>query len=276
MCPWRTPSILCALAMVSACGAEVEPWRAPQVSTSAPEHADVIIDAPTYMIELNKEQVLFFVDEDGSVGMLGAVRTGGSVLDHVALRDASPAVVYHALSRDPVPPELMLLQESLGVEEHARPFEAAIEGRSAGWMRNVSRATSSSPCLNATFSTNHCAHSSYDEHLCKLNSSASWTRQVSHAHRYKAGFCLQQGTSVGTLTYRRQTSGCSYSSTEHVVWGYAPGGLHPKIHSATTYLTYVWWRPSGASRRSFRHIGGYSSGDVFDWGQRWSRSTACD
>lgn len=278
---------LCSLTLAAftlACGADIVPPDAtlppPDIVEPVPQapvndDVEAVRAEPTYVLNLEgKERVSFFVDEDGSVGVLGEVRTGGSILDHVSLRDASPAVIYHAISPDPVPAALLDLHKRLLDDGEVEDFELATDGRAPGWMLSVSQATSSSPCLNATFNTNHCAHGSYDDYLCKFNSSGSWNWRVGHAHRYKAGFCVQQGDSRSELTYSTQANGCTYFRALATVWGRS--FFTPEVYSATTYLSYVWWRPSGAARRSFRLTGGFSSGDVFDWGQRWSRSTACD
>lgn len=279
--PIHTLCLACAALSIACGGALPDEALAPETVPmrdlpGLDAATEIRVVEPTFVIDVREgERVAFYVDPEGSVGMLGTVATGASVLDHVALRDASPAVVHHAISEAPVPEALRALHDRLVADGEVEPFEVATSGRAPGWMRFVASANTASPCYNSTFRTNHCEHESYDDYLCKLNSSGSWTWRVGHAHRYKAGFCVQSGASKSVLSFNEHAGACQYWRDFNAIWGF--DFSQPEVYfQATSYLTYVWWRPSGAPRRSFQLTGGYASGDTFDWGQRWSRSTECD
>jgi len=244
---------------------------------------DVVIDEPSFVLNLRSgEELSFFVHDDGSVGVSGRNRDGGSVLDDPLLQDATPAELFHAVSREPMPPGLAVHHDRLLADGRVLPLEEALAGVPAGW-RNQVHLNSSSPCYNSTFVTNHGDHPSYDRTVIRLNSSGNLYWTTGSVDRYKAGFCLQEGQGHSELTYLWGESGphselggqCAYYRTRSVVWGRAsPTTL--QTYSATTYRTYVWWRPSGASRRVFRHIAGNASGDVYDWAQRYRESGPCN
>ncbi|MCB9651857.1 MAG: hypothetical protein H6730_35450 [Deltaproteobacteria bacterium] len=225
-------------------------------------------EAPRYVIELPGEEVRFLVDEYGSVGVLGVSRTGVSVLDEPELDEASPAVVFHALSREPIPEALLRLHEDLVGRGRVPRLEEAIAGRVAGWARPTARALSQ-PCRNSTFTELHCAHPDYDSSVCWLNISGARETWVPYAHRFKAGYCLQDGQNWGHLYYKNVLNCGNHANfADHYIWGEG----HP-IYDATTYFTYVWWRPSDAPLRAFHHMSTF--GGTRDFASRYSQSP-CD
>lgn len=263
---------LVTLILSSACGG-VDPSAEPPIATIEPgaggeSHPDDLTAVPSYMIELPGEDVRFFVDEYGSVGILGTSRTGVSVLDHPELDEAPPAVVFHALSEKRIPDEFLALHEDLVDQGEIAPLEALIAARPAGWARPLGQAVSQ-PCVNSTFKDRHCAHPSYDSSVCWLNISGSRMTWVPYAHRFKAGYCLQDGTNWGNLYYQDVLNCGNHANfPKHYIWG------EPyTIYNATTYFTYVWWRPSSAPLRAFRHFSTW--GGTRDFASRYSQS-ACD
>ena len=235
---------------------------------------DAVEDKPSFAVEApGGARLLFFADDDGSVGVLGEVPDGserGSAIDHPELQEATPAMIYFAVTGDDseIPEALVAHHEGLAREAGLPRLEVALEGRERGWLLADPNPQFGSPCSNATFTVNHCGHSAYDEAFCKKNTSASWNWYVPGADRYKAGFCLQQGQAQSWLYYQVQGANCTYFQP-HYIWGFN-SALFDEEYSATTYRSWVWWRGAGSPRRLWYHFGGNGSGDVFDWGQRYS------
>jgi hypothetical protein len=240
-------------------------------------------EKPSFVVSVpDAGRLLFFVDEhDDGVAVLGEVpsySTRVSALDHPELQDATPAMIYYAVTDDEseIPKVLVAHHDGAAREFDLAQLEVALEGRDRGWfLAEPPSQQSSSPCANATFTANICAHPEYDEALCKKNTSGTWIWHVPGAYRYKAGFCLQKGQSHSWLTYEHvrwndQLGGCEGCQVLHVPWG-LESLLFDEKWSATTYLVYVWWKGAGSAwARSFSHVGGFGTGDVFDWGQRYS------
>jgi len=237
---------------------------------------EVLPEIPDFVVDLEgRERISFRVSDDGSVGVLAEAGDAGSVLDHVLLKDTSPAVIYHAISRDPVPPELLELHAGLHADGEIEDFASATQGRLPGWMLNVSMIDTSSPCLNSTFRERHCSHPSYEANLCILNGTGPRSWNAMNAHRYKAGVCVQEGSARSTLMsiYRNTDvgDGCGYHQavSYRYIWSNSSW-------SATTYLTYVWWRSSNGDRRNFHLTGGTKYNSLMDIAHRYSRNRSCD
>lgn len=228
------------------------------------------VDRPKYVIELPGEEVRFLVDEFGSVGILGVSQTGVSVLDEPELDEASPAVVFHALSEDPIPSDLLWLHEDLVHQGRVPPLEDALAGRLAGWARPRAQALSQ-PCRNSTFKDRHCAHPSYDSSICWLNIEGYRLNHVSQARRFKAGLCVQNGGARSALIRQNEISCTSFDNTSHFIWGEPEDQPYGTVFVATTYLSYVWWRPSNAPLRYFASNLGPTNMGVYDWALRYSR-----
>ena len=256
----------------------------PEAYVSRLRKADnVVKEEPSFVVSVpDGERLLFFVDEhDEGVAVLGEVpsySTRGSALDHPQLQDATPAMIYYAVTKDDseIPEVLVAHHDGVAREFDLAQLEVALEGRDRGWfLTEPPNTQSSSPCANATFTTNICAHPEYDEAVCKKNTSGSWIWRVPGAYRYKAGFCLQRGRAQSWLSYEHvrwndQQGWCEGCRVLHVAWGWESLSSGEKW-SATTYLVYVWWKGAGSSwARSFEHVAGFGTGDVFDWGQRYS------
>ncbi len=239
------------------------------------EDVELTQDEPSFLLTLpSGERLSFYMDADGSAGVLGELPVGskvGATLDHPALQGASPAMVYFAVVDEGVeiPLGLRAHHEGLAREGKVPALAEAVSGLKQGWLLRAPAITEDSPCLNATFTANHCAHPDYTDAVCKLNTGADWSWNVPGANRYKAGFCLQEGSARSWLFYRSEASGCTYFSAQNFVWGFN-SYLFGDTYSATTYFTYTWWRGSGAPHRWFFHFGGDGVGDVFDWGNRYS------
>lgn len=243
---------------------------------------NVVIEKPSFVVNIpDGERLMFFVDDhDDGVAVLGEIHsssTRGSALDHPDLQDATPAMIYHAVTKDDseIPEALVQHHDFAAREFDLAQLEVMLEGRDRGWFLTAEpNPQSSSPCLNATFTTNICANPAYDEAYCKKNTSGSWLWNVPGAYRYKAGFCLQQGQAHSWLTYTHGNwdpnfngGACVVWNDLHVAWG-QDSLLFDQKWAATTYLNYVWW--TGSEVRNYSHFGGYGTGDLFDWGQRYS------
>lgn len=226
---------------------------------------------PSISLELPGERVDFLVDEDGSVGVLGASSSGVSVLDNPGLDDKSPAVIFHALSTDPIPVALLKLHAQLVVDGEVPELVSEIGSRPAGWAANLPQALSQ-PCKNSTFRNRHCQHASYDDQYCRTNVEDHEYIKVEYAHRFKAGYCLQSGQNRAFLFYKQVLACENYDDHgKAFVWGQDSFENNTK-YSATTYRSYVWWRPSTALLRVFTHSAGGGTNDVFDFGARYSTS----
>jgi hypothetical protein len=109
--------------------------------------------------------------------------------------------------------------------------------------------------------------------MCLFNTDGNLTWNVSEAYRYKAGFCLQEGTARSWLAYCDGAGSidgeCLYYRLDNFVWG-ASSYSNGDRYSATTYFHYTWWRPSNVSRRAFFHRAIGDTGAVFDFGNRYS------
>ncbi len=249
----------------------------PSVMAELPDelgpNVEVAEDVPTFSLARGGGASLsFFVAEDGSVGMLEEIPLDsgvGSVLDHPLLRDASPAMVYHAITNDgsEMPDELYIHHEDLAAAGELAPLEEALAGQERGWAATMS--STENPCTNAVFDAAHCANPEYDEELCFFNASGNLTWNVPGPDRYKAGFCLQEGSARSWLYYRQQYPDCFYGYGHNYVWG-AESHLLGDEYNAPTYANYIWWRASGGLRRLFYHnaIGG--AGAVYDFGNRYT------
>lgn len=286
----KTLSLVLAACSVGACGPDLPshpPAAAiPEDATRLPDDAEalpgaVVVDEPSFLLHLQSgEELSFYIYDDGTVGVAGLNRQGGSVLDDPLMQDASPAEIFHAVSNDPMPPGLAIHHGRLAADGEVPPLEEAIDAVPAGW-RNRVRFSSSSPCLNATFAAAHGAHPSYPSSIIRLNTSATWTYVTRSVDRYKAGFCLQSGQGKGALNYKIEETGprpealgtCGYSGYRNI-YGQTPA-FSMLNYSATTYRSYLWWRPSDAPRRKFWHRAGYSVGDTYDWAQRFRVSGPC-
>lgn len=266
-------------ALIAACGADSDNYKPlPEESGSLPKdanHPDGKAAKPKYVIRLPGEEVRFLVDEYGSVGLFGASQTGVSVLDEPELDEASPAVVFHALSTEPIPEDLLWLHDDLVKQGRSAPLEETIAGRIAGWARPRAQAISE-PCRNSTFRDRHCSHPAYAQSSCWLNVTGNRTSIISHADRYKGGFCLQNGHLVSYL-WRVNQNGCGmndYDSNSFAyIWGENSTYYPSNPYSATTYFTYVWWRPSNAPLRRFYMSTGINNGPdgTYDVAQRYTR-----
>lgn len=250
------------------------------VSDEIVDHSDleIVAEQPDLILPLKGgSQLGFTLDEDGSIGILEEVPKGAnvaSVLDDPWLRDASPAVIWYALTTEGVeiPEPLRVHHENLAAIGELAPLEEALAGQLRD-LAPVPLADETSPCLNATFDTNHCDHPDYDESMCLFNTSGNWAWNTYGTDRYKAGFCLQEGTARSWLYYwpgAAPVDGeCVYFRFNTFVWGagsYANGDRY----SAETYLTYVWWRGANAAHRAYFHRAIADSGAVLDFGNRYS------
>ncbi len=270
--------LILAPVLALACGGDIAPLEPPE---STPEHelpssfdlSGAQPEVPDYLIELpdHDQRIFFFVDDhDGSVGVLVQGGASGSILEHSLLGDASPAVIYHAVSHDAVPPELMTLHAQLHADGEVEEFSVETQGKLPGWLLDVSF-DSTSPCWNPTFRANHCAHPLYDSQICIVNDVHNGVFLARRTRRFKAGFCLQQGLSrVELFRYTVGWWSCDYDLQSAQIW---PLEQFPWYVSATHYLSYVWWAPSSGDPRDFVYRGG---GDddrnaVADIGMRWSR-----
>ncbi|MCA9619468.1 MAG: hypothetical protein KC731_10600 [Myxococcales bacterium] len=270
--------------MLAACSTRVEPLEektpdlAPFVDNQDLEGLTVVEAEPSFVITLEGgEQLKFFADEDGSVGVLGDTPLGsrlGSALDHADLTDASPAMIYFAVTQSGDIPEALLEHHEALVEDgEIIPFPEAVASWDRGWFLSLAGKNNwSSPCANATFNTNHCANPQYADELCYFNTSSNLTWNVPSTSRYKAGYCLQQGSNRSWLYYLEGAGDCLYNQSANFVWGF-DSALFGDKYTAETYRTWTWWRPSGSPVRSWHHFGGDGSGDVFDWGQRWTQAS---
>ncbi len=236
-------------------------------------------EEPTFSLTLEGGAILsFFVSEDGSVGMLEEVPLDsgvGSVLDHPLLRDASPAVVYHALTNDgsEIPEVLYAHHLDLAAAGELAPLDEALAGVERGWAATATP-VSDNPCLNAVFDEAHCDHPDYAEDLCYFNNTDDLGWNVPGADRYKAGFCLQEGSARSWLYYRQQAGDCSYFSSLNFAWG-MNSYLFGDEYDAPTYFNYVWWRSSGGLRRYFFHSAIAGAGAVYDFGNRYTWGNGC-
>jgi hypothetical protein len=235
---------------------------------------------PDLVLELGGGATLgFLIDEDG-VGMVEHIPESAhlaSVLDDPFLRDASPAVVWHTLTKDgtEIPEPLRMHHEELAAIGEVAPLAEALTGQIRD-LAPVPLADDESPCLNATFSVNHCNHPDYDADLCELNTSGSWAWNVPATDRYKAGFCLQEGEARSWLYYWpgvvSEESDCQYIRTANFVWG-ADSYLNDTRYAATTYFNYVWWRGANVAQRYYFHRAIGDAGSVFDFGNRYSQES---
>ncbi len=243
----------------------------------APSKDARTIEASYVLKTAAKERIAFYVGEDQSVGILAELsnRETDSLLNHPAFADASPAEIYYALdTTGEVPSEIVQHHEKWVAEGSFRPFAEIVAEKTPGWAQYISSASSSSPCLNATFTANHCAHPQYADSVCRTNTSGSWYWIVPGANRYKAGYCLQSGQNRAWLYYLRgyPDDPCLYFNQPNYVWG-LQSHLSGDLYSATTYRVWTWWRGAGGAYRSWHHYAGSGSGDLFDWGQRYSADT---
>jgi hypothetical protein len=239
---------------------------------------DAMTAQPDLVLELEGGSRLGFMIDDDGIGILEEVPAGAnvaSVLDDPWLRDASPAVIWYALTKEGVeiPEQLRAHHEGLAEIGELAPLEESL----AGQARNVAPiplADEDSPCLNATFDTNHCDHPDYADAVCFFNTGGNWAWNVSDADRYKAGFCLQSGEARSWLAYwagaGSDSGECLYFRTDVFVWG-ADSYWNDTRYTAETYRSYVWWRASNGARRVFFHRAIGDVGSVFDWGTRYSQ-----
>src|SRR5262249_1246994 len=147
----------------------------------------------------------FLLDDDGSVGLFEEVPKGAgvaSVLDDPWLQDASPAVLWYALTPagTEIPEALRIHHEELAAIGELPPLDEALADQVRD-LAPVPLAAEADPCLNATFQTNHCAHPDYDFDNCFLNNSGDLNTAVYGIDRFKAGFCLQQGEARSWLYF---------------------------------------------------------------------------
>jgi hypothetical protein len=249
-------------------------------SQPAPDSASAVEETPDFVLELDSgSSVAFYVGADGGVAMLEDVPFAArvaSVLDDPRLADASPAVVWHLLTGDgeQIPASLREHHEQLAARGELAPLAEAL----AGLPRNLAPqplADETSPCLNATFNTNHCSNPQYDDYECWFNVNGSLTWVVPSAERYKAGFCLQAGTARSWLYYTdiwmTPGLGCtSFRELRHYVWGY-DSHANGTPYNAETYRSYVYWLGDGSRREYTLHADG-DPGAVWDFGARYSIS----
>jgi hypothetical protein len=247
------------------------------------ENENVVQEEPSFVLDIpDGERLKFFVDKhDGGVALLGQMdgySMRRSVLDHPELQEATPAMIYHAVTEDgsDIPEVLMVHHEGVARQFGLPQLRVALKGRGRGWLLGEPPSQQpAAPCVNVTFDANICDHPAYDEALCKIDTSGTWIWIVPGAYRYKAGFCLQTGQAMSWLTYSHmrwnsQDGHCESCGVLHTAWG-LESLLFGEKWSATTYLVYVWWKSAGSTwARKFSHVAGYGSGDVFDWGQRYS------
>lgn len=244
-----------------------------------PPNLEAVEDEPTFSLALEGGAVLsFFVAADGSVAMLEEIPLDsgvGSVLDHPLLRDASPAVVYHAITNDgsEIPDDLYLHHAELAAAGELAPLPEALAGLERGWA-TTAVSDDPHPCLNAEFDENHCDHPDYAEDMCLFNAGGENTWQVPGADRYKAGFCLQEGSALSWLYYVEQAGDCNYFQAAIFAWGF-DSAIHGVKYNATTYRNYVWWRSSGGLRRGFTHKAIGDAGAVYDFGNRYTWGYGC-
>jgi len=239
---------------------------------------DAMTAQPDLVLELEGgSKLAFLIDEDG-IGILEEVPPSAgiaSVLDHPMLRDASPAVIWYALTKAGVeiPEVLRVHHEGLAAIGELPPLDESLAGHVRG-LAPVPLADETSPCLNSTFNTNHCDHSDYDDAVCIFNTDGHWAWNVSRADRYKAGFCLQEGEAQSWLAYWAGSGSvdgeCLYFRTDVFVWG-ASSYWNGTRYTAGTYRNYVWWRASNGSQRFFFHQANGDAGSVYDWGTRYSQ-----
>jgi hypothetical protein len=239
-----------------------------------PDGREVVVREPDLVLELEGGSHLgFMIDEDG-IGMLEEVpKSAGvaSVLDDPWLSDASPAMVWYALSQEEIPAPLRAHHEALAANGELAPLDEAL----AAQVRNlapVPLADETSPCLNATFDVNHCDHPDYDDAVCFFNTNGNYAWNVPDATRYKAGFCLQAGEARSWLSYWNGAGSdggeCLYFRTDVFAWG-ADSYWNGDRYVAETYRSYVWWASPGQRRVFFHRVIG-DPGAVFDWGTRYS------
>lgn len=226
----------------------------------------------------DNEQLNFVIDEhDEGVAILGGTENG-SVLDHPLLQDATPAMIYHGVttSGEEVPDVLLRHHESVVRQFDRRLADGALEPRRRGWLlADLPTVYATSACDNAAFRKNICAHHLYDESLCKIDTTGTWTWSVPGAYRYKAGVCLQTGQAISYLSYEHvrhneALGGCESCRTLHVGWGLESLLFDTKF-SAGTYKNYVHWKtPSTQWGRNYTHVIVLDPGSVANWGQRYS------
>jgi hypothetical protein len=242
-----------------------------------PESATAVEETPDFVLELDGGSTLsFLLGDDGGVAMLEDVPVGArvaSALDDPALRDASPAVVWYALTTDgiEIPEGLRAHHEGLAAIGELAPLADAL----AQQPRDITRAprASESPCLNATFNINHCANPEYDDEVCWFNVNGSLTWVVPNAKRYKAGFCLQTGSARSWLSYYSvwpdPSLGCVTNWADTFAWG-GDSYWNGTAYNAETYRSYVYWAGSnGVVRKYTLHADG-DPGAVWDLGARYS------
>lgn len=246
-----------------------------------PDSTNAVEEMPDFVLELDGgSSVAFFVDADGGVAMLEDVPFEAhvaSVLDDPRLADASPAVVWHLLTGDgeQIPASLREHHEQLAANGKLAPLDEALAGQSRNFAPQP-LADETSPCLNATFNTNHCSNAEYDDYECWFNVNGSLTWVVPSAERYKAGFCLQAGSARSWLYYTdiwmTPGLGCtSFRDYRHYVWGYNSHAFGT-AYNAETYRSYVYWPGDGSRREYTLHADG-DPGAVWDFGSRYTISS---
>ncbi len=276
-----------SLLFTFACGVDhpAEP-RADLPAVDAPddEHAHIDHAEDELVAELtldNGNVVRFFANADGSAGVLEEVKGTAAVTDDPERETWSVADVFWGLTdkRAEIPEALLRHHELMAADGDVPPTFMNERGWLLERLNNPTVSfASSSPCLNSTFNSNHCTSSTYPSGpACYFNTSGGIGWTTGSTRRFKAGFCLQEGQAHSNLHYEHLSEhpsiGCLSCRVSHVVWG---GGINPVTYSATTYKSWWWIGPSGASRRKWVHTANGFSGAVYDWATKFYASTTCD
>lgn len=247
--------------------------------TPAEPGLDNAVEAiPDHVLHLDGGSTLsFFIDEAG-VAMLEDVPADAgvaSILDDPRFTDASPALVWYALTDagTEIPEGLREHHGQLVQRGEVEPLSRAL----AGQARSLAPAPleSGSPCLNATFNAAHCSNAAYDDDQCWFNVNGELHWVVPSAERYKAGFCLQQGSARSWLSYYDAWPDpildCATSWVTSYAWGSA-SHIDGTNYHATTYRNYVYWAGSNGYRRTYTLHAEGNPGAVWDLGARWTIS----
>jgi hypothetical protein len=244
-------------------------------------HDQRVMDEPIAVLDLTAGQhVSFFAWPDGSAGVMSE-----SALDDVALLDEleldhlSVAEVFWGLSAPGTEiPAALQRHHDLMIADDGRdtPLGATEQGwmieRLDGLRAGGGHARGYAACDNDTFSDEICTSATYpDGPSCHFDQSGTRTWTTGVTSRFRAGFCLDEGSAISSLWYDTYHSDCTVTKVYHGIWG----GLGSTVYDANIYLNWWWIGPSGAAKRVWGHRAEGVSGANFDWGTKFLTSSSC-
>lgn len=246
------------------------------------QNTEGILDEPIASLEaMEGIKVDFYAWEDGSAGVLESVSGADfSILQNADISEKTPAEIFWALSSPgtPIPELLVEHHEDIRMEEKLAPMEKIKAGNPQGWaLQQLNFRSGSSPCNNSNFIANHCLpKSGYTHGKSFIDTNGNWTWWAKPVRRYKAGFCLSNGTVNDYLYYTVQAGDCNYFRTAYYIWG-GPPLLTSSQWNAVSYLSWTWWAGSSTPSRLWYHcsFNGHS-GDRYDWSCIYKFGSICD